>query len=395
MRDSGETWAAAWSNGELLATIAGKSEFPEDASFAWGATRSAGGAATSEVIPKEKNSRAMPRKRMRFVMSRSEKFRISRIFVILTIIYNYYNVLSSMKIIARFQSILLISIAIVIVGCSPSDESDDSVTISKPEVETIVFGIYTADKASAVVDEFAPIIEWLETGVSEKLGRPVEIRMKIANEYLQGISDVATGAANISRLGPASYTMAKDENPDLELLAMEAKNGERSFKGIICVHKDSPLQSVEELKGKSFAFGDPLSTIGRYLSQGVLLDAGIVSSDLERFEFLGRHDTVGMAVAAGDFTAGALKSSTFKALVEEGQPLRKLVEFDNVTKPWVAHPSLKQEIRDAIRACMLEISEENAAKIDVDGFATSADHYYDSIREAIKKAQEFQPEETD
>lgn len=292
-----------------------------------------------------------------------------------------------------FASLIALVFVLLTLGCSEKSGESPGVTVSSPEVEetAIVFGIYTADKASAVVDDFAPIIDWLEESLSRELDRPVRIQMKIANSYLMGISDIEVGDAHISRLGPASYVHATNENPKLEILAMESSGGERTFKGVIAVHADSDLQTLADLKGKRFAFGSPLSTIGRYLSQSYLMDAGIYAKDLASFEYLDRHDVVGMAVAAGEFDAGALKSGTFDKLVESGSPLRKLYEFDNVTKPWVVHPSLDAEVRAAMRKVMLEITPQDAARIGVDGFLPSGHEYYIETGEAMARAKGFDP----
>ncbi len=279
-----------------------------------------------------------------------------------------------------------------LIGCQSNNEEPASVaetpaqTESVAESKVVLFGLYTADKASTVVEEFAPTIDSLEKSVNEKLEEPIEIQFKIANEYQQGISQIADGTVHFSRLGPASFVLSKEQNPDLQLLAMESKKGERVFNGIIAIHADSDIETVEGLAGKSFAFGDELSTIGRYLSQALLLEAGLSSDKFEKYEFLGRHDTVGMAVAAGDFTAGALKESTFKKLVEDGQPIKALTKFDNVTKPWVAHQSLDSKIVEAISQSLLEMESSSVSK---DGFLTATEAHYAPVREAMTASKKF------
>ena len=286
-------------------------------------------------------------------------------------------------------------LAVFSFGCSDSAESASAgASLPDPgasDSATIVFGIYTADKASCVVKEFAPAVEWLESSVSASLGKPVTIRMKIANDYGTGISDITSGKAHISRVGAASYVHAVAENPNIDILAMESKGGARTFKGMIAVHKDSDIQTVADLRGRSLAFGSPLSTIGRYLSQDLLLVEGISAKDLSHYAFLNRHDTVGMAVAAKDFDAGALKSGSFKTLVAAGQPLRKLVDFDAVTKPWIAHESLRPDIRQALVEAMLNISPEDAELIGIDGFLESGPEYYEETRIAMERAENFDP----
>ena len=72
--------------------------------------------------------------------------------------------------------------------------------------------------------------------------------------------------------------------------------------------------------------------------------------------------TVGTAVNAGDYDAGALKEGTFNKLIARGAKLKKLVEFDNVTKPWVARKGLSKIISSAISKALLELNENEILK---------------------------------
>lgn len=252
------------------------------------------------------------------------------------------------------------------------------------------FGTYAADKPTETVKKYRPFLMFLESRMSEELGQDVNIEMIIAKEYETSIRQLADGEVDFARFGPASYVLATDRNPDVQIVAMESKNGQKKFKGIIAVHRDSPIESLEELAGLTFAFGDELSTIGRYLSQSVLLEAGIRGEDLHSFEFLGRHDTVGLAVGAGKFTAGALKESTFKKLVAQGVPIRALASFDNVTKPWISAADLPQDVYDAMQRVMLSSeNEEIVRRVAKNGFLIGSDADYQPIRQAMKNSTEF------
>jgi len=171
---------------------------------------------------------------------------------------------------------------------------------------------------------------------------------------------------------------------------METKKGKKRFKGVICVQKDSPINNIYELKGKRFAFGNEHSTIGRYLAQKYLVKHGIKAHDLAAHNYLGRHDKVGYAVAKGQFDAGALKESTFKKLVQKGQPLRVIASFDNVTKPWVAREGLDQKTQDALQRTLLSIKDKKILQaLKKDGFATTSIEDYQIIKHAIKTNEEF------
>jgi len=246
------------------------------------------------------------------------------------------------------------------------------------------FGVYSSNKPSAMVRIFKPALNELEARMSEKLGREVDIRMQIAKDYDQGISHLTTGKVDFSRFGPASYIEAKKMNEGIEILAMESKAGAKVFYGIIATEENSDIKSVEDLRDRSFAFGDEGSTIGRFLSQLHLQQNSIRADDLSKYEYLGRHDLVGTAVGAGDFAAGALNESTFKKLVDAGEPIRQLAKFPNVTKPWLARANLDPVILEALQLSLLEIDSTKALKnLKIDGFLKGGDEDYAVIREAM------------
>lgn len=254
----------------------------------------------------------------------------------------------------------------------------------------LVFGTYAADKPTVTVKKYKPFLQFLARRMSVELGEPVTIRMKIAKTYSDGISQMASGDVDFSRFGPASYVTALRLNSDIQIIAMESKNGAKRFKGVIAVHKDSGVHSLSELRGHTFAFGDELSTIGRYLAQAHLLEVGISSKDLKHYKYLGRHDLVGEAVGARRFDAGALKESTFKKLVKKGVPIRALFEFDNVTKPWLAHPQMPPHVVAAMTKVMLSAEHEDIVQqIAQNGFLQGDHSDYDLVRQAMELSADF------
>src|SRR5208282_4626502 len=163
---------------------------------------------------------------------------------------------------------------------------------------------------------------------------------------------------DFERLGPASYVEAKKKAPGITILAAERYGESRVFEGVICVSTTSSIRSIEDLKGKSFAFADEQSTIGRYLAQLYLVHHGIRAEDLKSFEYLDRHDRVGHAVASGQFDAGALEGTIFKKLVDQGVPIRQLASFPNVTKPWIARAGLDPRVVAALRQGLLGLHDK-------------------------------------
>ncbi|MCU7936121.1 MAG: PhnD/SsuA/transferrin family substrate-binding protein [Candidatus Thiodiazotropha sp. (ex Dulcina madagascariensis)] len=254
----------------------------------------------------------------------------------------------------------------------------------------LTFGVYTSDKPTAMVKMFRPILNALETRLAKKLGEPVRITLQVASTYERGIDDLVSGQVDFARMGPASYILAKARNPDLQLLAMESNRGSKIFYGIICVHEQSPIEDLSQLKGRTFAFGNEHSTIGRYLSQHLLVKQGLHAGDLSGYQYLDRHDKVGAAVATRRFEAGALKESTFKKLKAKGMKIRELARFPNVTKPWIASGKMGTEMVAVLRESLLGLKDPAALKsIKKDGFLPAEESDYAIIRESMQKNDTF------
>ena len=252
------------------------------------------------------------------------------------------------------------------------------------------FGLYTSDKPTTLVKKFRPILNSLEKTMSASLKKKVSIKLNIATTYEKGVSALVNGDVDFARLGPASYIHAYQQNPNISLLAMETKKGKKSFKGVICVHKDSTIKSINQLKGKRFAFGNKNSTIGRYLSQQYLVKHGINARDLASYSYLGRHDKVGYSVAYKQYDAGALKKSTFKRLIKKGLPLKIIASFNNVTKPWVARANLNENIMTSLQAALLNLKDKKILNVlKKDGFATATMNDYSEIKDSIKNNNKF------
>lgn len=255
---------------------------------------------------------------------------------------------------------------------------------------SITFGTYAPDKPSAMVKQLTPSLKALSRLTSEILGEPVDIKLKIVRGYKAGVEQIVEGKVDFTRVGPASYVVAKDSNPGIEILAQEDKRGKATFNGIIAVHRDSPFKSIADLRGKTFGFGNERSTLGRYFAQLCLMDAGIRAGDLKSFKYLGRHDKVGQAVGAKLVDAGALEETTFHKLVKAGVPIRAIAKMENATRPWIARAGLDRRIFDGLRKAMLQLNNPQALKaLRFDGFLPGSDANYAATRRAIRENHKF------
>jgi phosphonate transport system substrate-binding protein len=262
----------------------------------------------------------------------------------------------------------------------------------------LTVGVYSFKRPTEVAKEFFVATDELARLMTQQCGRTVTIDLRVYKTYDECLDKFVGGDVDIVRFGPASYVLAKQRNPAIELLVaeQEQERDQKGAEGIIAVRRDSPIKTLADLKGKSFAFGDENSTIGRYLSQAELVRAGVLANDLKRFQYLDRHDKVFKAVEVGDFDAGALHVSTFECMNGEKKPLRELAHFENIGKPWVARAKLDTEIVVALRKSLLEMSNspEPLKALKIHGFLPTSDEKFMMVREGMKTAARFEPPTT-
>ena len=253
------------------------------------------------------------------------------------------------------------------------------------------FGVYPSDRATVMYRKMTPVLEAIQDPLEQLLGIPVDIHLTIFDDYESGINALALGEVDFVRFGPASYILAEQRNKEVSLLAMELRNGLTRFNGFIIARADSKIQTIEDLASRSFAFGDQNSTIGCFLAQAEMVDAGITSEHLSSYDFLGRHDLVANAVISGSHDAGALKESTYSKLCDP-KKIIVIKTFENVTKPWVARAGLPEPVQKAITKALLSIEDPKVLKeIGCSGFTTAAPKDYDTVRMGMKKSRSFEP----
>jgi len=120
------------------------------------------------------------------------------------------------------------------------------------------------------------------------------------------------------------------------------------------------INKLEDLKGKTLAFGSESSTSGHLMPRSFLLGAKInPDTDLKRIAFSGAHDATVAAVAGGKVDAGALNISVWDKLVEAKKVDPKQVRVFYTTPGYFDYnwsvrsdmdPALKKKIVDAFLA---------------------------------------------
>ena len=262
-----------------------------------------------------------------------------------------------------------------------------SVVAQEEGASTLTFGVYSFKRPTDVYSDFTVAIDELNRLLAAQANKPVMVDLRVFKTYDECLERFVAGEVDFVRVGPASYVLAKQRKPEIQLLAAEREEGDAP--GLIVVRSDSAMRTLADLKGRRFAFGDENSTIGRYLAQALLVQAGVHAEDLKAYAYLDRHDKVYAAVEIGDYDAGALHAATFRELDKNGK-LRVIARFANVGKPWIARAGLDGATVAALRQALLSLQQkETLEALKITGLQRSTDTDFDFVREGMKRAQEF------
>ena len=265
----------------------------------------------------------------------------------------------------RFRSWILILAAVpLVVGFS-------SVSMAVPPKE-IRFGLLPAEDPTLMVEQFSGIANH----IGEQLGLPVTVR--VSESYNALIEGMRVGHLEIVYVGGSQYIKMLDLGMDAVPLVLNKDTSQRTYyKSCIVVRSDSDIQSVADLKGRTFSFVTPTSTSGGVAPTYYLLKNGIdPDKDFKRKIFAGKHDASFLAVKHKKVDAGAMADFYFwrwrdrGILKHEGydEPNSQIINGDIRTigcikvpnVPMVTLKSFGEDFIDKVRKAFLSLPEKSA-----------------------------------
>lgn len=100
------------------------------------------------------------------------------------------------------------------------------------------------------------------------------------------------------------------------------KGYEKEFQGyrlIVVVKKDSPIQTLQDLKGKKVAHTAPSSNSGHLAPLALFPREGITPGKDYTIAFSGKHDQSVLGVGYGDYDAACVASDVYKRMADAGR----------------------------------------------------------------------------
>ncbi|RRW43032.1 putative selenate ABC transporter substrate-binding protein [Pseudomonas luteola] len=251
-------------------------------------------------------------------------------------------------------------------------------------------------RVSAIPDEaptellrkFKPLGEYLE----KQIGMPVTFVP--VSDYAGVVEALASDRLDMAWLGGFTFVQAQLKAPMNPLVQREE---DQKFTSKF-ITADPNVKSVQDLKGKTFAFGSISSTSGSLMPRYFMQQEGVVPDQFfSRVAYSGAHDATAAWVQAGKVDGGVLNASVWQKLVDAKKVDTSKVKVFATTPPyydynWTVRGNLDPQLAAKIKAAFLALDPskpEDKAILDLQAasrFVETSPENYKGIEGSARAA---------
>lgn len=253
----------------------------------------------------------------------------------------------------------------------------------------ITVGIVPQQAATALAKSWVPLL----AEISQRAG--LRLVFKTAPDIPTFEARLQQGEYDIAYMNPYHYTVFAKQ-PGYRAFAKEKA---RKLVGIIVVAKDSPVQNLEELRGKVVAFPAPAAFAASILPRAEFTRQHIAIDE----RFVSSHDSVYRGVAQGSFAAGGGIKRTLEAIDPAISAKLRILSTTPAYVPhaFAAHPRLPSATLQNISTALQGLDQDEngrqlLAPLSFKGIEPAEDKDWDEIRKLridlpVGKANKQQP----
>lgn len=249
---------------------------------------------------------------------------------------------------------------------------------------TLRAGVASMITPVSAVRYYQQVVEYL----GQKLGMKVEMVHRTTYDEIDIMLEEER--VDVAFICSSPYVL-DHEKFDVELLVAPVVDGKTTYQSKIIVHRDSSIDSFEELKGKSFVFVDPKSNTGRLYPTYLLAKIQTTpEAFFSNYMYSYSHNKSVEIVAKKRADGAAVDSIVYNYMFATNSPYAAETKVINSSQkfgipPVVVPPNLPTLLKSALREIFLNMHKDPEGKTILDGmkiekFTVVPDSNYDSIR---------------
>lgn len=247
------------------------------------------------------------------------------------------------------------------------------VTLSS-NAKTLTFAVVPQQSAKTLAERWQPLIDYMSnyTGLA--------IEFKTAKDIPTFEANLTAGLYDIAYMNPYHFVVFNESAGYRSL----ARQRHKKIRGLIVVHQDSTIQSIEDLSGAEIAFPAPAAFAATIITSAHLRNNNVAFIP----RYVNSHDSVYLSVQRDFFKAGGGILRTLNISPEAVKSdLRVLWESKGYTPHAIAtHPKMASADRQAILNALIALSSDSSKtsilrKIGLSEFVESNDSDWNDVRE--------------
>ena len=255
---------------------------------------------------------------------------------------------------ARVLTVTFLCLGIAALAAPRSDAAENEKGSAPLRIALIPF-----ENPEQLLDNVQPAIRFLEKEMEKK------IRYFITLSYSSAVEALNAGKADISFMSPLPYVLANAQT-GAEAILGEIYNGKDYYHSKIFVRKDSGIKTLADLKGKTIAYVDPISSSGFMYPHDVFIRAGLAKGGLNKPEgeffrrvyFAGGDEQAIRSVFGGFVNAAGVGEFAINLLrVEERGAMAVIGQSQRIpSHVVVVRRDLNRKLRDRFIRAMLKLN---------------------------------------
>ena len=294
-------------------------------------------------------------------------------------------------------------VALLLVGCASGTEPA-SINLSAlqplptPSASGLVplrVSVAAVISPRGTVDSYQPLLDYL----GEQLERPVELVQR--RTYTETNALLEAGAVDLAFVCTSAYILGH-QTFGMRLLVAPQVNGATTYYSLLLVPAASPAQRILDLRGKVFAFTDPMSNSGRVYPTYLVQQLGTTPATFfARTFFTYNHDDAIQAVATGLADGAAVDSLVYDYALQRDPTLAGRVRIIDRSPafgipPVVVSPQIHPQLQARLSEILLNMSRDARGQralrhLGVEAFIEINDSAYNSARRLLEEVGPLTP----
>jgi phosphonate transport system substrate-binding protein len=234
------------------------------------------------------------------------------------------------------------------------------------------------------VESYGELLNYL----GRKLNRPVELVQR--QTYAEVNDLIKSGYVDVGFVCTSAYVVGQRDF-GMELLVAPQVNGETVYYSLTIVPADSPARSMVDLRGKVFAFTDPMSLSGRIYPTSLVRSLNETPETFfARTFFTYSHDNAIRAVANKVADGANVDSLVYDFFVARDPTIAQRTRVIHRSPafgipPVAVNPNSSPQLKQTLREILLQMSydaegQQVMRNLMIERFIQVSDRIYDSAR---------------